>query len=67
MRVYALIPVQETFHVDLVTDLECFYCLVYIRIFIAEIRLNGKGVGLAVRGNVEIQVVSLASGTVIIV
>ena len=36
-------------------------------IFIAEIGLNGKGVGLAIVGNVEVQIVSLASGTVVVV
>ena len=67
MRVYALIPVQETFHVDLIADLKSLYCFVYVSIFIAEIGLNGKGVGLAIVGNVEVQIVSLASGTVVVV
>ena len=43
-----LIPVQETFHVDLVADLKSFYSFVYIRIFVTQIRFYSKGIGLTV-------------------
>ena len=37
MRINALIPVKEAFHVNLLTDLECLDCLVNIRIRSGEI------------------------------
>lgn len=48
VRVYALIPVQEAFHIDLVADLQLLDCLIHISCVVAQIRLNGEGLGLSV-------------------
>ena len=40
---------------------------VNIRGVVAQIRLDGKGVGLTVQGSVEVQIVSVCTGTVIVV
>ena len=64
MRVYALIPVEETFHVDGVADLQVLNSLIDLSVFAAEIGLNGESIGLIVNGNVEVQVIAFFTGTV---
>ena len=64
MRVNAFVPVKEAFHIDLVADLEVLNCGVNISGVVAEIRLNGEGVGVAVDGNVEVRVVAVLTGAV---
>ena len=67
VRVYALIPVQEAFHVDLVTDVQGFYSLVYIAVLVAKVGLYCKCIGLSVKGNVEVKVVPFRTGAIIVV
>ena len=57
--VYALIPVQEAFHIDLIANVQSFYGFVNIAFFVAEIRLYCESIGFAVKGNVEVKVISL--------
>ena len=58
MRVRSVVPVQETFHIDDITDVKIFDCLVDVRIRSAEIGLYREGICLAVYGDVEIQIVA---------
>ena len=67
MGIYALIPVQEAFCIDGITDLQIFNSLVNIAVLVTQIRLNQEGVGFAVAGNVEVQVVALRTGTIVVV
>lgn len=67
MRVSTLVPIQETFHVDGIADLQVFNCLVYVAVLVAQVRLDGEGIGLAVVGNIEVQIVSFGTGTIIVV
>lgn len=48
VRIYALIPVQEAFHVDLVANLEILDSCVDIGRIIAQIGFYSEGIGLAV-------------------
>ena len=56
MRVYTVVPVKEALHVDDIANLKTFNSLVNVSGVVAEIRLNGEGVGLSVQGNVEVQI-----------
>ena len=56
MRVYTVVPVREALHVDDIANLKTFNSLVNVSGVVAEIRLNGEGVGLSVQGNVEVQI-----------
>ena len=67
MGIYTLIPVQEAFGIDGITDLQIFNSLVNIAVLVTQIRLNQEGVGFAVAGNVEVQVVALRTGTIVVV
>ena len=67
MGIYALIPVQEALHVDHIADLEILYSGIYIRGIVAQIGLDGEGVGLSVIGNVEVQIVAVRAGAVPVV
>ena len=62
--VHALIPVQETFQVDLVTNLQILDSLINGGILAAQIALNGEVVGLTVDGDVEVQVVAVLTGAI---
>ena len=64
MGVSTVIPVKEALSIDLIAYLECLNCLINVGIFAAEIRLNGKGVGVSSVGNVEVKVIALASRAV---
>ena len=50
VRVYALIPVQEAFHIDLIANVQSFYGFVNIAVFVTEIRLYCESIGFAVKG-----------------
>ena len=65
VRVYALIPVQEAFHIDLIANVQSFYGFVNIAVFVAEIRLYCESIGFAVKGNVEVKVISLRTGSIV--
>ena len=67
MGIYTLVPVQEAFCIDGITDLQIFNSLVNIAVLVTQIRLNQEGVGFAVAGNVEVQVVALRTGTIVVV
>ena len=67
MRVYTFIPVQEAFQVDYIADRKVLNGCVYIGVLVAQIRLNGEGIGSAVLGNGEVQVVTVGTGTVPVV
>ena len=67
MGIHALIPVQEALHVDHIADLEILHCGINIRGVIAQIGLNGEGVGFAVIGSVEVQIIAVRTGTVPVV
>ena len=67
MGIYTLVPVQEAFCIDGVTDLQIFNSLVNIAVLVTQIRLNQEGVGFAVAGNFEVQVVALRTGAVPVV
>ena len=67
VRVYALIPVQEAFHIDLIANVQSFYGFVNIAVFVTEIRLYCESIGFAVKGNVEVKVISLRTGSIVIV
>ena len=67
MGIYTLIPVQEAFCIDGITDLQIFNSLVNIAVLVTQIRLNQEGVGFAIAGNVEVQVVALRTGTIVVV
>ena len=54
VRVYTFIPVQEDFQVDYIADRKVLNGCVYIGVFVAQIRLNGEGIGSAVLGNGEV-------------
>ncbi len=55
MRVDAVVPVQEAFHVDLIADLEVLDSGVNSGGVVAEVGLNGELIGRAVVGNVEVE------------
>ena len=67
VRVGSLIPVQETFKIDHVADVEVLDCLVDVGVRSAEIGLNSEAVSLSVYGDVEVKVIAFRSGTVPIV
>ena len=67
MGIYTLVPVQEAFCIDGITDLQIFNSLVNIAVLVTQIRLNQEGVGFAVAGNVEVQGVALRTGTIVVV
>ena len=54
VRVYTFIPVQEAFQVDYIADRKVLNGCVYIGVLVAQIRLNGEGIGSAVLGNGEV-------------
>ena len=54
VRVYTFIPVQEAFQVDYIADRKVLNSCVYIGVLVAQIRLNGEGIGSAVLGNCEV-------------
>ena len=67
MRVRTVVPVQVTFHVNSIADLQVFHSFVDICAAVAEIRLHAEGVGLSVFGYVEVQIVIVGSGTGVVV
>lgn len=54
VRVYTFIPVQEAFQVDYIADRKVLNGCIYIGVLVAQIRLNGEGIGSAVLGNGEV-------------
>ena len=54
VRVYTFIPVQEAFQVDYIADRKVLNGCVYIGVLVAQIRLNGEGIGSAILGNGEV-------------
>lgn len=54
VRVYTFIPVQEAFQVDYIADRKVLNSCVYIGVLVAQIRLNGEGIGSAILGNGEV-------------
>ena len=54
MGIYALIPVQETFHINGLADFQRLYSLVYIGCFVTQVGFHGEGLGFSIIGNVEI-------------
>ncbi len=54
VRVYTFIPVQEAFQVDYIADRKVLNGCVYIGVLVAQIRLNGEGIGSTVLGNGEV-------------
>lgn len=54
VRVYTFIPVQEAFQIDYIADRKVLNGCVYIGVLVAQIRLNGEGIGSAVLGNGEV-------------
>ena len=69
MGIYALIPIQESLHVDNIADLEGFNGLIDIGGVAAEVGLNGEGINLIIDGclEVEVAVSFLRTGTIIVV
>ena len=67
MRVRTVVPVQITFHVNGIANLQIFHSFVDICAAVAEIRLHAEGVGLSVFGYVEVQIVIVGSGTGVVV
>ena len=61
MRVYAVVPVEEAFHVDNFADLEVLYCGVNFSGAVAEVGFNCECVGLTVERYVEVEVVAFLS------
>ena len=59
VRVRALVPVEEALHIDHVADLQRFNRLIDVGIAAAEVILHAEIVGLAIIGDLEIQVVGL--------
>ena len=66
MRIRAVVPVEVTFDVDHVADLQFFDSLVHVGVIAAEIELNAEIVGLSVLGNPQIQVVGLVLGILVV-
>ena len=64
MGIYALIPVQEAFHIDDVPDLQLLDCLIYVCRIVAQIGLYGKGIGLSIQRYIKIQIISILTGTI---
>ena len=48
MRIYAVVPIQEAFHINLVANLQILYCCVNISGVIAQIGFNSEGVCISV-------------------
>ena len=67
MRVYALIPVKEALGVDGLADLQGLYSGIYIRGSVAEVGLYNEGIGLAVIGNVKVQIVAFRAASIPVV
>ena len=61
VRVYAVVPVEEAFHVDNFADLEVLYCGVNFSGAVAEVGFNCECVGLTVERYVEVEVVAFLS------
>ena len=64
MGIDTFIPVQITFHVDNIADLQILDCRIYIGGIVAQVGFYNEGIGLAVQGNVEVQVVAVRAGAV---
>ncbi len=67
MGIDALIPVEEAFHVDGLSDLEVLHSGIHLGGAVAQVGLDGESVGLAVVGGVEVQVVAFGAGAVVVV
>ena len=63
----ALVPVEEALGIDHVADLQRFHSLIDLGVLAAQGGLYAEGVGLAVYGDVEVQVVALLAGAVPVV
>ena len=59
MGVSTIVPVEETFQINHIADLQGFHSLVHFSIIAAEIELNAEAYGRSVGGSFEIQVVGL--------
>ena len=67
VRVYALIPVKEALGVDGLADLQGLYSGIYIRGSVAEVGFYNEGIGLAVIGNVKVQIVAFRAASIPVV
>lgn len=64
MRVHALIPIEEAFHIDLVADVERLNGVINLGVLVAKVGFYGEGIGVLAKGHVEVQVVAILAGTV---
>lgn len=64
MGVDALIPVEEALHVDGLAHLQVLHRRIHVGGVVAQVGLHGEGVGLAVVGGVEVQVIAVGAGAV---
>lgn len=67
MGINTLIPVQIAFHIDNIADLQVLDSCVYIGGIVAKIGLYNEGIGLAIQGNAEVQVVAVRTGAIPVV
>ena len=67
MGVGALVPVEEALGVDGLTDLQILDCIIDVGGVVAEVAFHGEGVGLAIAGDVEVQVIAVRAGAVVLV
>ena len=49
MRIDSLVPVQETFQIDDIADLQFFHCLIYVGGIVAQIGLYREGIGVSIQ------------------
>ncbi len=64
MGIDALIPIQEAFHVNLVTDFQVLHCCVNIRGVVAQVGLYREGINISVQRYIEVQIIAVLTGTV---
>ena len=64
MRIGSIVPIQEAFHVNHITGLQCFNSFVDISVFVAQIGFYCKGKCFTIDRCIEIQIISLRTGTI---
>ena len=67
VRIGALVPVEEAFHVDGVANVEALDGLVNLRGGVVQVGLDGEVVGLVAGGGVEVQVVAFLARAIVVV